>query len=334
MANKTFFGTLPDGRGVHSYEIGRGDLRAAVIDYGASLRSLCYLGREIIGGFDTLSGYLNDDSNQGRTVGRVANRIAGARFTLNGKEYKLPKNNGENCLHGGHGFGDRMWELDHHGEDSVSFSYVSRDGEEGFPARLEVRVTFTVVGSELRIDYEARPDGDTPIALTNHAYFNLDGLGGTILDHEAEIFADRYTAVNSSLIPTGERPEVRGTVFDFTSRHKIGERVGGDFAGYDHNYILSPREYRDFDGVRLGLGAIVRGRDTEMRMYTDQPGVQFYIANFLGGKPDFAGGVERVRHGAFCLEAQTEPDAPNRGECIYSAGECYRQTTVYSFKRL
>lgn len=334
---KTFFGTTPSGDGVHIYSIENESASLSVLNYGARIQSFKTYGVEIVGGFNTLHGYLEDTSHQGATIGRVANRVGNAEFTMDGVTYKLPKNNGENCLHGGVGFDYRIWELCDSGDNFLSFTYTAVDGEEGFPASLTVKVTFTLKDTTLMIDYKAIPDGKTPIALTNHSYFNLDGFGGTIEDHTAVIYADRYTEVSESLIPNGNRPDVSGTAFDFRTPHRIGERVGGDFIGYDHNFILSPKVYEDFLGEELGLAATVTNGKLKLSVFTDQPGIQFYIGNFLGseeGAPYFRESIKPIFHGAFCLEAQTEPDCISHGIGFYSQGEFYTQKTVYRVEKV
>ena len=218
--------------------------------------------------------------------------------------------------------------------DTYDVPSYSKDGEEGFPANLAVKITYKLEGASLLIDYEARPDGKTPIALTNHAYFNLDGFGGTIEEHVAKIYANQYTEVDESLIPNGIRPNVEGTPFDFKTEHTIGERCGEDFIGYDHNFILAPEKYETLFGKKLGLAAEVKGKKLGMKVYTDQPGVQFYIGNFLGNGPDFRGNVKQVFHGAFCLETQTEPDCINHGIGFYDAGDVYTHSTVYAVEEL
>ena len=245
----------------------------------------------------------------------------------------LPQNNNGHCLHGGEGFNRRVWKEEAFSDNSLTLSYYSEDGEEGFPSGLLTTVKFTLENSTLILEYEATPYGKTPIALTNHSYFNLDGFGGTILKHRAKFYASNYTAVNEWLIPTGVRPPVENSVFDFRDFHEIGERVGEDFEGYDHNLVLSPTTYESFLGKRVGLGAVVENNELRLEFFTDQPGVQFYIANFLGGKPDFAGGIQRIKHGGFCLEAQTEPNCIKHGEAFYDAGEKYMQTTVYRISK-
>lgn len=326
------FGKLDTGADVYELVLKNGNIEASIITYGAAIRKLVVFGTDVVGGYDTLEDYVSDDSHQGGVIGRVANRIKQASFVLDGVRYHLPRNDGENCLHGGEGFDRRIWRLVEFSDESLTLEYESKDGDEGFPAALDVRVTYTLTESALRIDYTAEAEGRTPVALTNHAYFNLDGFGGDILGHEAEIFADYYTAVDENLIPTGERPAVAGTAFDFCTAHKIGERLSDDFDGYDHNYILAKRERRDFDGKALAFAARVSGRGITMKVYTDQPGIQFYTGNFLGGNPSFKGGIARQKHGAFCLETQTEPNCINHGEAIYYPEKLYTHTTVYEFE--
>ena len=332
---KTLFGNL-NGTPVYSYRIENGDIFAEIITFGAAIRKFGFSDvneKNLVGSFDTLEDYIADDSHQGAIIGRVANRIANAKFTLDGVTYRLPKNDGENCLHGGCGFDRRVWTVEECGEAAITLSYYSEDGEEGFPGGLKVTVRYTLLGRALIIDYRAVPEKKTPIALTNHAYFNLNGMGENIYSHEIEIFADRYTEVNENLIPTGEHPSVEGTVFDLREPREIGEAIKGGFFGYDHNFAVTPKLYENFLGDELGLIARVSAADTTLSVYSDMKDVQFYAGNFLEGKPDFAGNVKRVLHGAFCLEAQTEPNAVNSGIGIYEAGEVYRQTTAYKLGR-
>lgn len=326
---KKLFGVLPSGEEIFLYTLKSGKATVKIMTRGATIVHFNAFGREIVGGFDSLDDYLRDGSHQGATIGRVANRIGGAEFVMDGKTYRLPKNDGENCLHGGDGFDHKVWTVEEYADDRITLSYLSADGEEGFPSALLSKVTFTLSGAALIIHYEATPEGKTPIALTNHSYFNLNGFGGSIESHTAQIYAERYTEVGEDLIPNGNHPEVKGTAFDFTEPHKIGERVGGGFLGYDHNFVLSPTEEKAFGEYTLGHAARVCGRDLSLDVYTDQPGVQFYIGNFLGGEPDFRGGVKKIFHGAFCLETQTEPDCVSHGVGFYDKGETYTHTTVY-----
>ena len=332
--NTDFFGKTQNGENAYLYILENDVCKAVFSDYGATVISLVVDGKDIVGGFDSLSTYLTDDSHQGATIGRVANRIAKARFTMDGKEYSLPANNGENCLHGGKGYDFKLWEVKEYSEDSISFAYLSPDGDEGFPNEVYVTVKYTLSGSELIIDYTATPSGKTPISLTNHSYFNLNGFGEDILSHTLTLFADKYTEVGGDLIPTGVRPDVYETPFDFNTPHTIGERIGKVDGGYDHNYILKPTSFKDFGDKSLGLAAVLEGETLRMSVYTDQPGIQLYTGNFLGFGPDFKGGVKQVKYGALCLEAQTEPNSVNHGVGFYAKGETYTQTTVYSIEKM
>ncbi len=329
---KKFFGMHPTDGEVYSYILKDADTEVEIITKGGAIRRFVVFGTDIIGGFDTLEDYLADTSHQGALVGRTANRIANASFTMDGVVYKLPKNNGENNLHGGRGFDHRIWTVTAYSDTSITLEYISPDGEEGFPSEVRASITYTLFDNSLMIDYKVFPSGRTPISMTNHAYFNLNGLGADILDHEAEIFADTYTEVGADLIPNGEHPTVKGTAFDFLTPHKIGERVTEEF-GYDHNFVLTPSVYKKFGDKELGLSARVSGEHLTMSVYTDQPGVQFYIGNFLGNGPAFKGGIPSIRRGAFCLETQTEPNSVNHGIGFYDKGEVYTHTTVYSIGR-
>ena len=327
---KELFGKLPTGEEVYTYTFENDVATLQIMDFGATVVSFKPYGRDIIGGHDTIEDYLADSSHQGATIGRVANRIADAQFTMDGAIYMVTENNNGNCLHGGVGFDRRMWKVDAVSESSISLTYYAADGEEGFPAGLDTKVTFTLDGATLIITYEAKPEGKTPIALTNHSYFNLDGFGSDVHDHVATVYADKYTEVDAKLIPNGNQPSVIGTAFDFTAPHKIGERVGGDFIGYDHNFVLAPSIFREFDGTKTHLAASVENADLKLNVYTDQPGVQFYMGNFMHEiKPLFRGGIKPVFHGAFCLETQTEPNCINHGIGFYDAGETYTHICVY-----
>lgn len=331
---KEFFGKTAEEKDVHLYTLENEICQIKISDLGATVVSFTVFGKDVVGGFDTLEGYLRDDSHQGAIIGRVANRIANARFTMDGKEYRVSANDNGNCLHGGCGFDYKIWQVTEYDGEKIVLAYTSADGEEGFPASLTATVTYTLVGTELIIDYKATPDGKTPISMTNHAYFNLNGFGGDILGHTLTVFADRYTKVGANLIPTGERPDVKGTPFDFTEPHMIGERIADTDGGYDHNFILSPTVYKGYLGKELGLAAMLEGEEIRMRVYTDQVGVQFYSGNFLGLGPDFKGGIKQIKHGALCLEAQTEPNSVNAGVGFYEKGEIYTQTTVYSMEKI
>ncbi len=331
---KYLFGRLENEGEVWVYPLISDTAKVEIMTRGATIKSFTVDGVDVVGGFDTLEDYLFDDSHQGATIGRVANRVAKARFNMDGVEYKITENDNGNCLHGGWGFDMHNFTVKEYDATSVTMSYTSKDGEEGFPNEVSLDVKFTLIGGALIIDYTATPSGKTPISLTNHAYFNLDGFGGTVKEHIATIYADRYTEVDATLIPNGNRPSVTGTVFDFNTPEKIGARVGGDFVGYDHNYMLKTQKCDSFLDKELPLAAEVTNGSLTLSVYTDQPCIQFYIGNFLGKKPDFKGGVKQVKHGAFCLEAQTEPNSINNGVGFYDKGEVYTQRTVYKVERV
>jgi aldose 1-epimerase len=341
--DKMNFGKTPDGTPIDLYVLKNGALMVKVMTYGAIVTEIIARDRDgkegdVVLGFDNLEGYLGGHPYFGAAVGRFANRIAGAKFSLDGKDYTLAANNGPNSLHGGtKGFDKVVWKAEEvPGPDpSVRFTYRSPDGEEGYPGNLDVSVTYTVTKqNELRIDYKATTDKATPVNLTNHSYFNLGGpASGTILDHELTLAADKYTPSNESLVPTGELAPVAGTPLDFTKPMPIGQRIKdikAEPVGYDHNFVL-----RGDDG-KLALAAKVRdpksGRVLEV--FTTEPGIQFYTGNFLDGSNKGKGGVAYKQHGAFCLEAQHFPDSvhqPDFPSTILRPGRVYTQTTVYKF---
>ena len=326
---KEWFGSLPSGESVEMYLLKTDVASVEILTFGGAIRSFVAHGISIVGGFDTFASYLKDDSHQGALIGRVANRIAGGVFTMDGKTYTLEQNSGKNCLHGGSGGFDRkIWTVEEYTDTSILLSYYSEDGEEGFPGGLTVKVRYTLNEATLMLEYEAIAEGKTPIALTNHSYFNLDGFGGTICEHTVRMYANEYSAIDEDMIPYANMPVV-GTVFDFLAPHTIGERIGGDFIGYDHNFVLSRTVCEEVMGYTLPLATEVEGKYLKMDVFTDTPGMQFYIGNFLGNGEKLSGGIAPIQHGAFCLEAQTEPNIINHGEAFYEAGEVYRQVTVY-----
>ena len=327
---KTFFGNLSTNERIFSYRLENSDIYAEVITYGARLRAFGRTGaHNIVGSFDTLEDYTLDDSFQGAIIGRIADRTANARFTIDGVEYNLPKNAGKDCIHSGGVFSRSAWQVEKASKDSITLSYFSPDGECGFPGDLRVYVTYTLSNSSLIIDYKAYPEKKTPISMTNHAYFNLFGMGGDIYSHEVTLYADRYSAIDKNLLPTGEHPSVDGTPLDLRKPKLLGDMIKGDFFGYDHNFCLAPVYFRELDDKKLGLAAVVKANGLTLSVYTDTTDLVFYTANELAGTPNFKGGVKRINHGAFCLEAETEPNAVNFGFGIYDAGEVYTQTTVY-----
>jgi aldose 1-epimerase len=315
---------------------------ARFIPYGATLTEWHVLDRygqsgDVVLGFDTLAEYQSEKNQSfGCTTGRVANRIAGGRFELDGKTYQLAQNLGQNHLHGG---GDRrlskvMWEVASADAHRVAFTYVSPDGEENYPGTLSLRVVYALSDAgEIRIDYEAISDAPTPVNLTNHTYFNLSGAGSSLIDdHVLMIAAEYYTPTDSSLIPTGEIAPVAGTPLDFRSPRAIGERVGEllgtPAAGYDHNFVLN-----DWDGtLRLAAKVTDPRSGRVLTVHTTQPGMQLYTGNHLGGQFGKQGQVYPSRS-AFCLETQHLPDSVNHANfpsIILRPGSVYRETCVYT----
>jgi aldose 1-epimerase len=339
---KSSFGKTPDGQEVSLFTCTNANkLVLKMIDYGAIVVALETPDKNgklanINLGFDKLDGYLERHPYFGSTVGRYCNRIAKGRFTLDGKEYTLAVNNSPNHLHGGEkGFDKQMWkavEVKTPDAVGVKFTRRSPDGEEGYPGNLDVTVTYTLTNAnELKIEFSAKTDKPTPVNLTNHNYWNLAGAGsGSILDQELTLQADKYLPVDAGLIPTGELADVKGTPLDFTSAHRIGERIKeikADPVGYDHCFVL-----RSSDG---SLALAARAKDPKsgrvMEIRTTQPGIQFYSGNFLDGKP--ANGNYKQYEG-FCLETQHYPDSPNQPKfptTILKPGETFSQTTVHRF---
>jgi aldose 1-epimerase len=342
------FGQTPDGDEVAVFALTNSNgVDVELLELGATLKSLRVPGRDgtrtdVVLGFDNLAGYLDNPAYFGCTVGRVANRIAGGRFTLEGKTYELAKNNGPNALHGGLlGLHKRAWKgtaQQTDGGASVRFTYTSPDGEEGYPGELAIAVTYTLTDTnELQIDYEATTDAATPVNLTNHSYFNLAGHDtGSIEDHVMEIQAARYTVVDDALIPTGEQRAVADTPFDFTSPTAIGAALQalpgseGDVGGVDHNYVL------DSGGGELVLVSRVREPKSGrvMEVLTTEPGIQVYTGNFLDGSIQGKAGAHYEKHGGLCLETQHFPDSINQPDfpsTVLEPGETFRSTTIYRF---
>jgi aldose 1-epimerase len=291
-------------------------------------------------GFDDLAGYQSKGNPYfGCTVGRVANRIAKGKFKVDGKEYTTATNNGANSLHGGiKGFDKVVWDAvpgyAADGSPCVTFSYVSKDGDEGYPGTLTMKVVYTLTSDAVKIDYTATTDKTTPINLTNHAYFNLAGPeSGSILNHKVTLFASKYTPVDDTLIPTGKIDPVKGLPLDFTEEHKIGKRIDkmtGDPGGYDHNFVLDGKGPAPFLAARVEDPK----SDRVMEVWTTEPGIQFYTGNFLDGSVKGKGGVVYKKHQGFCLETQKFPDSvnqPNFPSSLLAPGQTYTQTTIYKF---
>lgn len=336
---ETNFGLGPDKKEVIRTSIGNGKMEIDVMNYGAALVSVRTPDKngtpgEITLGFDTLEGYLGKHPYFGVTVGRFANRIAGAAFSLGGKTYALAANDGDNHLHGGiRGFDKVMFrqEISETNESlGVRYFYVSPDGEEGYPGNLQVSVTYRLTKSnEVVMEYEAETDKPTPVNLTNHTYWNLKAPGKSdIRGHQVTIFADHYVPVNEKLIPTGKLAGVSGTPLDFRTAKPIGrdlEAVGG----FDHCFIIN--------SANQDLKPAARVYEPEtgrtLSIYATQPGIQFYTGNFLDGLRGRDNGVF-VKHGGFCLETEALPDAVNQPEfplAILFPGKYYRETAVYKF---
>jgi len=342
------FGKSPDGEEVKVYTLRNANgVVLKLIDYGAAIQLLKVPDkngelREMQLGYNTLDEYLKYGSHFGCAVGRFANRIAGGKFTLDGKEYTLAKNNGPNHLHGGPtGFGKRVWksQVVDLGLDSkaVQFTYRSKDGEEGYPGNLDVSIKYTLNdNNELTMSYEAKTDKTTVVNLTNHAYWNLGGAdSGDVLDTTLMINADRYLDVDKTLIPTGKILSVKGTPLDFTQPKKIGRDIAelkkdNPGFGYDHCYVLNKSGRRSF-APELAARATSPKSGITMEVSTTEPGVQLYTANHLDSSPASAGAPQ---HGAFCLETQHYPDSPNKPDfptTTLKPGETYRQITVHKF---
>ena len=341
---KASFGRIPDGGAVDIYTLtNAGGLEVRATNYGAIITSIRVPDRtgrsgDVVLGFDNLDGYLERHPFFGAVVGRYGNRIARGEFTLDGRTYKLATNNGPNHLHGGNkGFDKYVWNAEPLAS-GVAFSRTSQDGEEGYPGNLEVRVTYTLTDkNELVVEYRATTDKPTPLNLTQHSYFNLSGdASGDILGHELTIAADRYTPVDSTLIPTGELAPVQGTPFDFRKPTAIGARINEPHEqlkhgqGYDHNWVLNR------NGASPGFAARLvdpkSGRT--MDVSTTEPGLQFYTGNFLDGTLTGKGGRVYQRRAGLCLETQHYPDSPNKPNFpspILRPGREYRTTTVFTF---
>jgi len=344
------FGKLEDGTGIEAIELSNDHgVSARVITLGATLQSLSVPDRDgrsddIVLGYSTAKEYLAEPQYFGATVGRYANRIAAGRFTLDGKQYVLPTNDGENHLHGGpRGLDKVVWKVkpvSSGSPASVTLSYVSPDGDGGYPGTLDITVVYSLNdNNELAIEYRATTDKPTIVNITNHAYFNLAGEAGDsdVMDHRLMLFADQYTPVNATLIPTGELRKVAGTAFDFRKAHAIGDRIrdGSDEQirfgrGYDHNFVVNGSAGTLRPGVRVEDPQSGR----VMEVLTTAPGVQFYSGNFLDGTTVGKSGRVYRQGDAFCLEPQVFPDSPNKPDfpsARLDPGETYVNRMVFRF---
>lgn len=343
---RTLFGTMPDGRPVEKITLSRWKRSCSILTYGGAIQSLIVPDREgnpvdVVLGFDTLEDYRKQDKYIGALIGRYGNRIGGASFPLNQKVYPVAANDGENHLHGGlQGFDKQIWTVEKVGEDTLTLSLQSPDGQEGYPGNLWVEVTYALTVSGLSIQYRAKCDQTTLCNLTNHAYFNLAGhLSGPVTEQHIQLFASRYTPTLPGSIPTGELACVEGTPMDLRAGGPIGARVDEKFpqltmaGGYDHNWVI---DREDWEQNALCLAARAWSQETGicMETWTTQPGVQFYSGNYLDGCPAGKGGAPYAKRWGFCLETQHYPDSPhhpNFPSTILPAGAEYRQTTEYRF---
>jgi aldose 1-epimerase len=340
------FGKTPEGVAVSIYALkNNAGIEARITNYGGRVVSLKTPDRkgtmaDIVLGFDSVDGYVaNPGPFFGALIGRYANRIGKAKFSLDGVEYKVDKNDGDNSLHGGaRGFDKRVWTPRELPDGGLELTYLSQDGEGGYPGNLKAVVTYHLTdANELRIDYAATTDKDTVVNLTNHAYFNLKGAGsGDILGHLVTLAADRFTPVDAGLIPTGELRSVNGTPFDFRKPTAIGARIGqGDEQlklgrGYDHNWVLS----QSGNGLRLAARVEEPSSGRVLEVRTTEPGIQFYTGNFLDGTVKGKEGKVYGLRSGFCLETQHFPDSPNKPafpSTVLKPGQQFKSTTVWRF---
>ncbi len=319
-------------------------MQVGVINYGGAVTKLITPDKngvmgDVVTGFDSFDGFLQKGVPYfGALIGRYGNRIANAKFTLDGKTYSLPANNNGNSLHGGDkGFDKVYWNINKQGDSSLKLTYQSKDGEQGYPGTLDVEVIYTLTADNaLKIDYTATTDKATPVNLTNHAYFNLSaGKDSTILNHELELKADKYTPVSDALIPTGKLEDVKGGPMDFTTSKPIGRDInsvkGAAPGGYDHNWVLN----KNGNSLERVASLYEPNSGRLMEVYTTEPGIQFYSGNFLNGTlTNTKNGQRYTKHAALCLETQHFPNSPNEPSfpnTILKPGETYKQTTMYKF---
>ena len=343
LDDRTAFGRMPDGTAVELLTLRDGAHRCEIVTYGGAVRSLIVPDLDgapvdVALGFDTLEDYTSQTKYIGALVGRYANRIGGARFTLDGTGYRLAANDGPNSLHGGAvGFDKQVWTVEALTGNAVTLSLSSPDGQEGYPGDLTVRVTYTLSGGALSMEYWAKSGGDTLCNPTNHTYFNLSGHGsGSVEGQYIRLNASRYTPADAGSIPTGEIAPVEGTPMDLRRAQAIGAHTGDAFeqlamaGGYDHNWVID-----GWDGsLRPAAAAWSPDTGIMMEVSTTLPGIQFYAGNFLGGCPAGKGGAVYQDRSGFCLEAQYFPDSPhhpNFPSAVLRAGDVYHSKTVYQF---
>ena len=354
MTDSTTTATLPsskgfeqtiDGKQTHLYILkNKNGVQTAITNYGGHLVALLVPDKngkltDVVIGFDSISGYKKAMSSYfGATIGRYGNRIAKGHFVLEGKRYDLFINNKPNTLHGGQkGFNDVVWDATQVNDHTVSLTYLSPDMEEGYPGNLTTKVTYELTDDNaVKISYEATTDKPTIVNLTNHSYFNLNGIGsGTILDHVAEFKAGNYTPVDSTLIPTGKIVAVAGTPFDFSKPTTIGSRITHtdeqlkNGKGYDHNFVLDKHD------INTPVATVTGDKSgIKLEVFTEDPGMQFYSGNFMAGANTILGGAKDDYRTGFALETQHYPDSPNQPQfptTTLKPGETYKTTTIYKF---
>ncbi|MEL0455869.1 aldose epimerase family protein [Flavobacteriaceae bacterium SZ-1-7] len=345
---KSDYGIMPDSTTVEQYVLKNANgVEMNVITFGGRITSLKVPNKNgefenVVLGFDNLDDYLKDNPFFGALIGRFGNRIAKGKFTLNGEEYTLATNNGENHLHGGvDGYDRVVWTAEPIEDDKnpgLKLTYLSKDGEEGYPGNLNITVVYTVTDDNtLEVDYEATTDKATVINLTQHAYFNLTGdFSKDILDHEVVINADAFLPVDATLIPTGEIRKVEGTPFDFTTAKTVGKEINADNeqlklgGGYDHCWVLNG----DKGTLRMAASAYDKGSGRLMEIFSTEPGIQFYTGNFLDGTLPMPNGGTYAHRTGFCLETQHYPDSPNQKNfpsVVLNPGETYKTKTTFNF---
>ena len=344
---KEDYGTTPEGEKVEQYTLtNKAGMEVKIITYGGRIASLKVPDKngefeDVILGFDSISQYTSDNPYFGALIGRYGNRIAGGKFSLDGEEYQLPQNDGQNSLHGGDkGFDKVVWTAEVPADStSLVLTYKSKDGEMGYPGNLDVQVTYTLnEDNSLDVDYEAETDKKTVVNLTQHSYFNLTGdFDNTILDHEVVINADQFLPVDETLIPTGEIRDVEGTPFDFTEAKIVGKEIEAENEqlklglGYDHCWVLDDQS----EDMHFAASAYDPESGRFMEVSTTEPGIQFYTGNFLDGTlPQQGGYGTYAKRSGFCLETQHYPDSPNQEKfpaVVLNPGEQYSSKTTFKF---
>lgn len=340
-----YFGKTGEGADVFLYTLNNSIIEAVIINFGASVVSLKVPDKsgnltDIVLGYDELSKYENDCKYLGASVGRCANRIKDGKIKINGKEYQLSKNDGENQLHGGFkGFNKKIWQAELE-ENSITFSYTSPDGEEGYPSELQTKITYILENNSLVIKYKAVSNADTVCALTNHSYFNLNGYeSGDILNQQVQIFADFFTENDKNSLPTGEILPVKNTPMDFRTPKPIGRDINSDYEqikyakGFDNNWIIRQKTNNTTKIVKAAK-AFCEKSGIALEVYTDLPGIQFYSGNYLDGTENGKNNSAIKNRYAFCLECQYFPNSfanKNFPQPILKAGEVYDKTIIYKF---